>query len=101
MENFVNDVYVDRVINGKPENFTGVEVSGVRYTGDAGDDDEKVVVVDNIAPEFYSCYLRHTDGRALSCADVSSASEAVAIGQELANKYGWTFSSDVKEPQHG
>ncbi len=96
MQTIANDVYVERVINGHPENFTGVEVAGVRYTGDVGDDEEKVVVVDNITPEFFSCYLRHKDGRALSCADLTTFENADKIGQQLAAKHGWTYRSDVK-----
>ena len=97
MKTFVNDVYAERVIKGNPGNFTGVEVTGVRYTGERGDDDEKIVVVDNISPEFFSCYLRHRDGRALSCADLGTAEEATDYGQKLAAKHGWTYRSDVKE----
>jgi hypothetical protein len=96
MQLSANEIYDDRVINGHPENFTGVELAGVRFTGDVGDDDEKVVVVDNIEQEFYSCYLRHKDGRALSCADIAAFKDASEYGQKLATKYGWTFHSEVK-----
>ncbi|BAW19546.1 hypothetical protein [Ralstonia phage RP31] len=95
MSEFKNEIYASKVINDQPENFTGLEVTGVRYTGKMTDDDEKEVIVDNANPEFFSCYLRHKDGRALSCADFGNAAEAVAYGQRLADTHSWTFENKL------
>ena len=94
---FLNEVYADKVINSHPENFTGLEVHGARFTGNKTEDDQQEVIVDNENPEFFSCYLLHKDGRSLSCADFGSSIEAVSYGKKLADSHvGWTFDTKFK-----
>lgn len=91
METFANRIFAADVIKGQPENFTGLEINGVKHTG-VKEGDREVVEVNNTDFDFVSAYVRHKDGRALAIADFGAHSEAAAYGRQLAAQYGWTFN---------
>jgi hypothetical protein len=85
-------IYASKVLGENPvkEDFVCVEVEGVRvFSKDAAGNEE--IVVDNVAPQFISVYVRHKDGRALAVADFGSHAEASAYGRQLAARYEWAF----------
>lgn len=99
MQTFEPRIYASEVIADKPENFTGVEINGVRVVGKAEDGTE-AIEVDNVNPEFVSAYVRHKDGRALCVADFGSHAEAASWGRQLAARYihcNWTFDCPLSE----
>lgn len=101
MEGFAT-IYAADVIKGQPENFTGIEVSGVRSTGEKIGDREEVTV-DNDKPEFFSAYLRYSDGKAVAVADFSAHAEAAQYAKQLAERYeehGWTFTDVFAATHH-
>lgn len=95
-------IYAANVIKDQPENFTGVEVCGVRTTGEKIGDRQEVTV-DNARPEFFSAYVRYTDGKAAAIADFGAHAEAAQYAKQLAERYAaqnWTFTDQFAETHH-
>jgi hypothetical protein len=95
MEGFKNEFFAAAVIKDQPENFTGVEISGVRIATGSVEDGRHPCVMDNEKPEFFSAYLRHKDGRALAVCDVGTHAECLAWSNQLAARYRehhWTVT---------
>lgn len=98
MEGF-SHIYAAHVIEGEPENFTGVEVNGVRYSGEETNG-RWDVVIDNKKPEFVSAYVRHKDGGIFAVGDFGTHGECVTYARQLAERYskhGWTFADKLAE----
>jgi hypothetical protein len=101
MEGFT-EIYAADVIKDQPENFTGVEVCGVRGTG-AMIGTREEVEVDNEQPQFFSAYVRYTDGKAAAIADFSAHAQAAQYGKQLAERYAthnWTFTDQFAAAHH-
>lgn len=90
MEGFNTVIYAADVIGGQTENFTGVEVHGVIYTGEEVAGQQEVQISDE-KYDFVSAYVRHKDGRLLAVGDFGAHAEAATYGRQLAATYGWTF----------
>lgn len=99
MQTIETVIYASAVINGQPENFTALEVNGVRSTGELVGDRQEVTV-DNANPEFFSAYLRYTDGKVAAIADFGTHAEAAQYGAGVARQYGWTFTDAFVETHH-
>lgn len=94
MSQFQPSTYTANVIRGCPENFTSVQVKGVRISAKSEDGREDVGITDE-DPDFYSVYVRHKDGRALVVDDFTRQEIAIEYGKELAKHYNWTFEDQA------
>lgn len=86
-------IFASEVIQGQPENFTGVEVRGVKVTGKDAEGRETVEVTDT-NPDFVSVYLRRTNGEAVAIGDFGSHAEASTWARQLCERYtahNWSF----------
>jgi hypothetical protein len=61
------DVYFD-LVESDIENYSSVEIHGVRDHSELPTDDTDCFV-DDVNPQFYSIYVRHEDGTCLVCGD--------------------------------
>jgi hypothetical protein len=93
----IYDRYANRVIAGKPENFTGIVVHGVREVAAIDD----YVVIDDKSPEWYCVYLVHQQSMAgIECVgDFSKPTDAIDYAKELQSEYGWSIQSFVPDPR--
>lgn len=87
----IKDTFLDLTIDGKPEKFIGVEISGVRFETDSD------ICVDNDAPQFFSAYLKHQEGGVVAVADFVSAQDALDFAHRAEAKYGFPLDNRIKD----
>jgi len=83
--------YAESIINGRPEDFDGVEVHGVREEMDVDADHDTIhCEVDDDNPEFFSVYGHLVRGGVECFGDFPTKAEAEAYAAELLVEYeGW------------
>jgi hypothetical protein len=95
MNTAIFDRYAPAIIGDRPEMFNALEVQGVRDLA-LPDDEGTCIEVDNQNPQFFAVYARYIEGGCDCVGDFSDPADALAYGDELAQKYGWPVYNFTK-----
>lgn len=89
-QNSIKENFMAFVIDGNPERFCGIEVSGVRFETDSD------ITTDNDNPEFFSVYLKREKGGVECVADFVCPMDAVQFAEQAGGKYGLLIDNKIK-----